>query len=91
MLDFESRNAFGIKASESAVMFADDSVMLADRKQFVENLGWLLNQTREGIRGCFLDEDGYAHVVFRQGGEQVVNVRGDSYMAIIRDVAKALR
>lgn len=78
-------------ANETAMMFADEKIGLADRKQFVENLGWLLSQTREGIVGAYLDNEEIVHVVFRNGHEKLVNVRMNSYMAIIRDVGKALR
>lgn len=89
--ELESRNEFGIKANETAVMYASEEENLTDRKQFVENLGWLLGQTREGVAGCFLDDDWFVHVVFRNGGELKVNVRYDSYAAIVRDVAEALK
>lgn len=59
-----------------------------DRKQFVVNLGVLMAQTREGITGCYLDDQELVHVKFVGGYEELVNVRLDSYMAIIRDVAK---
>ena len=62
----------------------------ADRGLFVENLGWLLSQTREGITGCYLDNDEVVHVQFKGGSERLVNVECDSYMAIIRDVVKRL-
>lgn len=79
------------RASETAAMFADRDAAMADRKQFVENYGWLLTQTREGIVGAYLDDQEVVHVVFRGGHEKRVNVAMDSYMAIIRDVGKALR
>lgn len=62
----------------------------ADRALFVENLGYLLSQTREGIAGCYLDNDEVVHVQFKGGSERLVNVACDSYMAIIRDVTKQL-
>ncbi len=78
-------------ASEGSIVFADKQATLADRKQFVENLGWLLTQTREGVETAYLDDKDTVHVVFCKGRELLVNVQWDSYMAIIRDVAKALR
>ena len=78
-------------ASETSTMFVDDEQALADRKQFVKNLGWLLSQTREGVVGAYLDDKEIVHVVFRHDCENLVNVALDSYMAIIRDVANALR
>ncbi len=78
-------------ASETSIMFADKQAELADRKQFVENLGWLLSQTREGVESAYLDDKNTVHVVHRSGRELLVNVAMDSYIAIIRDVGKALR
>lgn len=77
-------------ASESLAMFAAKKKMRKDRELFVENLGWLLSQTREGIERCWLDEDDCVRVRFTSGGVKVVNVKHDSYMAIIRDVAGRL-
>lgn len=77
-------------ASESLAMFADKKKMRADRELFVENLGWLLSQTREGIAQRWLDEDDCVHVRFAFGGVQTINVKHDSYMAIIRDVSGRL-
>ena len=78
-------------ASEGSMMFVEKQVALADRKLFVENLGWLLSQTREGVESAYLDDKDTVHVLFCKGGELLVNVTWDSYMAIIRDVANALR
>lgn len=62
----------------------------ADRALFVENLGVLLSQTREGIQQAYLDYDDMVHVVYHGGSEKLINVAMDSYMAIIRDVVKRL-
>lgn len=62
----------------------------ADRALFVENLGILLSQTREGIQQAYLDNDDVVHVVYHSGFEKHINVAMDSYMAIIRDVVKRL-
>lgn len=78
-------------ANETKTMFVDTEQALADRKQFVRNLGWLLSQTREGVVGAYLDDKEIVHVVFRHDCEKLVNVALDSYMAIIRDVANTLR
>lgn len=76
-------------ADESAHMY--NGVWL-DRARFVRNLGELLSQTREGIKGAYLDEHDRVHVTFKSnpGYEKVINVSCDSYMAIIRDVTKQL-
>lgn len=63
---------------------------LRDRKQFVTNLGFLLKQTREQIIDCYLDDDDLVHITYVGGYEKTINVRMDSYLAIIRDVTKYL-
>lgn len=78
-------------ASETLAMFASPADSMIDRKQFVTNLGWLLSQTREGIESAYLDDKEIVHVVRRRGKELLVNVEANSYMAILRDVANALR
>lgn len=77
-------------ANETKMMFANEEENQHDREIFVRNLGWLLSQTREQVERCYLDEEEQVHVVFRGGSERKVNVKHDSYAAIIRDVAKAL-
>lgn len=80
-------------ANESATRGKAQEVKLIDRKRFVENLGMLLSQTRENIIGAvLLDYDTVDLMI--QGSERVihlhVNVACDSYMGIVRDVARAL-
>ena len=77
-------------ANETKMMFATEEENQHDKEIFVRNLGWLLSQTREQVERCYLDEEEQVHVVFRGGSERTVNVKHDSYAAIIRDVAKAL-
>lgn len=76
------------RANESAMMFASEAEDRADRKLFVENLGWLLSQTREGVECCELSDDEIVTIHYKGGGTRKVNVNLDSYAAIIRDVAK---
>lgn len=76
--------------SESAVAFKSNEVQWIDRVRFVSNLGVLLSQTREGIVGAYLDDRELVHVVYKGGHEELINVRLDSYIAIISDVAKNL-
>lgn len=75
---------------KAAYMTPEDA--FEDRQLFVENLGVLLSQTREGIVGCSLSRDEIVTVLFEgeAGIEQKVNVNYDSYLAIIRDVVKNL-
>ena len=62
-----------------------------DRHLFVRNLGWLLSQTRCGVVSCELygDQDReYVIVRYDHGGRREIDVTADSYLAIIKDVAK---
>jgi hypothetical protein len=78
-----------ILASETGMMFVDNKeAQFLDRKLFVYNLGELLKQTREGVVGAELDNKEIVTVTYRDGSTQEINVNMDSYMAIIRDVAK---
>ena len=74
-----------------AAFRADKKKALADRKLFVSNLIWLLMQTREGIRGGYLDDHDIVHVLYdNESAEQKINVNADSYFAIIKDVVTNL-
>lgn len=78
-------------ANESAMMFADEKTSIEDRKLFVQNLGALLFQTRQGIFSCSLSDDGNTvTVISRNGATLDVNVHMDSYFAIIKDVIKCV-
>lgn len=77
-------------ADETKMMFANEEENQHDKEIFVSNLGWLLSQTRERVERCYLDKEDQVHVVFRGGSERKVNVKHNSYAAIIRDVTKAL-
>ena len=62
-----------------------------DRRLFVRNLGWLLNQTRCGVVSCELygDQDReYVIARYDHGGKREIDVTADSYLAIIKDVTK---
>lgn len=62
-----------------------------DRRLFVRNLGWLLSQTRCGVVSCELygDQDReYVIARYDHGGKREIDVTADSYLAIVRDVAK---
>ena len=78
-----------MRANEEARRVNSDEANEADKAIFVRNLGWLLSQTREGVRGCRLEQNGTTAVItYKNGYERKVNINGDSYMAIIKDVAK---
>lgn len=80
------------RANETAAAFMSDEDAIRDREQFVENLGWLLSQTRDGVVSCELidAEKPTEHVLvtYRGGGTRRICVYMDSYAAIVRDVAK---
>lgn len=62
-----------------------------DRRLFVRNLGWLLSQTRCGVVSCELygdQEREYVIALYDHGGKREIDVTADSYLAIVRDVAK---
>ena len=62
-----------------------------DRQLFVRNLGWLLSQTRCGVVSCELygDQDReYVIARYDHGGKREIDVTVDSYLAIVRDVAR---
>ena len=62
-----------------------------DRRLFVRNLGWLLSQTRCGVVSCELygDQDReYVIARYDHGWKREIDVTADSYLAIIKDVAK---
>ena len=78
------------RADETQAMFVSDDKALADRKQFVHNLGELLSQTRERIVGAELDDNEIVTITYKNDHTVKVNVNMDSYLAIIRDVTKHL-
>ena len=83
-----------MRANEALAAFLCESDALEDRRIFVRNLGWLLSQTREGVISCELgierDEE-YVAITFKGGYQRRINVHMDSYAAIVRDVARAIR
>ena len=79
-----------LAANEVKAMFMNDEDALNDRKLFVHNLGALLAQTREDIVGAELDDHELVTVKYNCGHEVIINVNHDSYLAIIRDVCRAL-
>lgn len=79
------------KANETMAAYMEHDAARADRKLFVHNLGELMSQTREGIVGAYLDDNDQVHVQYKHDYEVTVNVNMDSYMAIIRDVAKGVK
>lgn len=79
------------RANETMAGIMNEEGAIRDREQFVENLGWLLSQTRDGVVSCELidAEKPTEHVVvtYRNGYKKKIGMHMDSYAAIIRDVA----
>jgi hypothetical protein len=80
------------RANEAMAGIMNEEGAIRDREQFVENLGWLLSQTRDGVVSCELidaeKDTEHVLVTYRGGGTRRVCTHMDSYAAIIRDVAK---
>ncbi len=80
-----------IAANEDAAMYASSEVAAADKALFITNLAGLLRQTREGAVDLALSEDGETvTILFDGGGTRRVNIACDSYLAIVKDVTKAI-
>ena len=78
-------------ANEVGVMLASEEVQHKDKARFVSNLAGLLGQTREGVADLALSEDGETvTILFKGGASRRVNIACDSYIAIVRDVTKAI-
>lgn len=61
------------------------------KAEFVKNLGWLLSQTRAGVSRCeYIPRHELVRVYFDDGFSIKVNVKADSWTAIITDVLKKL-
>lgn len=80
------------RANETRAGIMTEEGAIRDREQFVENLGWLLSQTRDGVVSCELidAEKPTEHVLvtYHGGYKKKICTHMDSYAAIIRDVAK---
>lgn len=83
---------FNMYISENDTMFLEDeAVIYADRRDFVENVGILASQTREGVDHIeYIKEDDIelAKIVYKKGHERYVNINHDSFSAIVRDIFK---
>lgn len=83
---------FNMNIYENNTMFSEDeAVIYADRRDFVENVGILASQTREGVDHIeYIKEDDIelAKIVFRKGHDKYVNINHDSFSAIVRDIFK---
>lgn len=79
-----------MRANESKLGKMSPEQLWNDRRQFVRNLGDLLEQTRENIIGADLNDDETVSVFYSNGHVEHICVAMDSYMAIIRDVTRNL-
>ena len=84
---------FNMNIFENNTMFTEDeAVIYADRRDFVENVGILASQTREGVERIeYIKEDDLelAKIVYkRDSKEKYVNINHDSFSAIVRDIFK---
>ena len=81
--------------SESKAMFYDDEAAQLDRATFVRNVGALASQTREGVVSIeyapeTMNDTELAVIHYKNGHTKLVNIRADSYSAIVRDIFKQL-
>lgn len=79
--------------NENKAMFMDDEAALADRADFVRNVGKLASQTREQVDHIeYIPESEndteYAVIVYKGESRKFVNIRANSYSAIVRDIFK---
>jgi hypothetical protein len=93
--EFYRGNLFSLlsvqKLSQDCTANEVTEISIEDAKLFVHNLGELLSQTREGIKSCELSDKGIVIITYkRTENKKEVNVSGDSYMAIIKEVVKSL-
>ena len=76
------------RANEVHAAYISNEEALQDKALFVHNLGELLSQTRCSITGAELKDEDTVIIRYKCGYEDTVNIRHDSYLAIIRDVCK---
>lgn len=79
------------KANETMAFYANKQA--EDKQLFIQNLGWLLSQMRNGVVRCEYVTDNVdeaVNIVFTNGYKKQVNINMDSYLAIVSDVVKAV-
>lgn len=77
-------------ADEVNAFFMDEKAAWDDRCRFVHNLGEFATQHRGQVVGMDLQEGDIVIISYKGGHQQRVNVKLDSYSAIVRDVYKAM-
>lgn len=73
-------------ANEDESFLVSSEAAKKDKKIFIRNLGLLLSQSREGVLGAELIDEDTVLLTFKSGYSKRVNIRADSYIAIISDV-----
>lgn len=81
--------------NEAAAMFYTDEAAQLDRASFVNNVGALASQTREGVQSIEYspeseNETELAIIHYKGGSIKKVNIRHSSYAAIVKDIFKNL-
>ncbi|MBP5379233.1 MAG: hypothetical protein J6Y64_06805 [Ruminococcus sp.] len=81
--------------NETKAMLLDDEGAMLDRADFVRNVGALASQTREGVISIeyapeTVNETEFAVIHYKGGATKLVNIRHNSYAAIVRDIFKQL-
>ena len=81
--------------SETKAAYMNNDAAIADRADFVHNVGFLASQTREGVASIEYapekeNETEYAVIHYKSGATKLVNIRHDSYSAIVQDIFKNL-
>lgn len=89
-----SVQVFYLSLYENDTMFTEDlAVIDADRRDFVHNVGVLAAQTREGVQKIeYYHKDGIelAIITYKGGSTKKINIAGNSWSAIVRDIFKFL-
>ncbi len=77
------------KANENVAYFRGRAK--EDKALFVENVGWLLSQTREGVKKCeYIPLNETVLITFDNDYVKQVNINLNSYLAIVSDIVKAV-
>lgn len=84
-------NDFIPNINENNSLFLEDAtVEVADRGDFVHNVGVLASQTREGVEKIeyFRKDDEELAIIFYKKSEftKKINIRHNSFTAIVRDI-----
>lgn len=61
-----------------------------DKAVFVKNLGILLSQTKEGIKGCRLKDNDTVTMEYEDGRTVDINIALDSFSTIVKDVSMSI-